>query len=243
MAIFHLFIATCALFILVLNFIYNVRAKRLIFSKLLYLERRMWDDAALLSCAQTDGIPLPYHGEWRATPDFIAPIVSHIRKSRPSLVVELGSGVSTYWIAKALSHNGTGRLISIDHDERFMLETKSHIYAAGMSDVVEFRFAPLGGEPLWYNRSEIENISDIDVLVVDGPPVNLGADRAEAVKFFCNRLSDEGSIYFDDASRLGDRCSIEAALERAERFEFTFLQSEKGICIAKLRVEKLSVGY
>ncbi len=46
-------------------------------------------------------------------------IYHNIRKYKPQYVLECGSGLSTIIILRALKENGSGKLISVDEDEKF----------------------------------------------------------------------------------------------------------------------------
>ncbi len=219
-----------ALFILALVNIWQVvETKRSMLDRLRQLERRSWDNPALIACAQTDGYPLPYHGEWAATPDFISPIIRHVRVRQPLKVVELGSGVSTYWLAKSLNLNGIGRLISIDHDADYLSRTREHIEAAGLENCVEFRHSPLTSAPSWYDMAFLSDLEEIDLLIIDGPPLILGADRSKALEFFADRLAVKAEIFVDDARREDERKSFQRILDHDKRLSGTFIENEKGL--------------
>jgi predicted O-methyltransferase YrrM len=151
---------------------------------------------------------------------------------KPGVVVELGSGVSTYWLARTIRANGKGCLFSIDHDEGFMAETKSHLEAVNLEKEVNFRLAPLTEGPTWYTQLLLNDINGIDLLVVDGPPIVLGADRGFALTYFADRLNDGATVFFDDTGRVADRESIRRAQRLDDRFDLDFIDSEKGYCVA-----------
>ena len=59
--------------------------------------------------------PIPPTRSWAASPDLLLTITEIVRKYRPGLVVELGSGVSTLVAAKA----GARKVVSIDNSYEF----------------------------------------------------------------------------------------------------------------------------
>src|SRR5262245_16857483 len=61
-----------------------------------------------------------------------------IRRKRPDLVLEYGSGYSTVAMAKALKDNGTGRLISLETSAEWASLTRSRL-SAELAQIVQLR--------------------------------------------------------------------------------------------------------
>lgn len=61
-----------------------------------------------------------------------------IRKSRPELVLEYGSGYSTYVIAETLRQIGRGQMISIELDSEWLAISKARL-PSPLQQIVEFR--------------------------------------------------------------------------------------------------------
>lgn len=125
-------------------------------------------------------------------------------------VVELGSGLSTVWMAAAAAREGRGiRIISFDHDERWGRETREALSRLDLEGVAEVRLAPL--EPLpeaepgdvpWYAVGAMADLPLIDLLVVDGPPAATGAyARRPAVPVLEPRLQERATVVLDDTDR------------------------------------------
>jgi hypothetical protein len=163
--------------------------------------------------------PLPAMGGYALGADLGVEIVTHILAEKPSLVVELGSGVSTLVTAYALEQAGGGRLVSIEHNPEWVEITRERLALHGFprSGVdVEVRHAPLlsvsGVSPAtqWYDLAAIEDLRDIGLLTVDGPP-NAGGDLARypALPKLAERLADSATIVVDDAGRIPETAMIE----------------------------------
>src|SRR3546814_19135136 len=75
---------------------------------------------ALLHRINLPADALPHLGSWKADTFFLHRIVDIIECLRPATVVELGSGASSLVIAKALSLNGGGPLVSYDQHAPFI---------------------------------------------------------------------------------------------------------------------------
>ena len=67
----------------------------------------------------TPRFPLPSMSRWTAYPDLAETIVHECMMNKPSLVVELGSGISTLITAYVLEQHGEveAQIISLDHNE------------------------------------------------------------------------------------------------------------------------------
>lgn len=148
-------------------------------------------------------------------------VINDILINHRKFVVECGSGVSTYFIAKVLRSYG-GHLITIDHDLDWLETLKQILSQEGLNDQVTFVHAPLVpsnlaiGECKWYDACILDRImecgSRIDYLLVDGPPAimrNLKYSRYPAVPYFKQYLADDYVIALHDIDRLPERRIIE----------------------------------
>ncbi|MEU3016666.1 class I SAM-dependent methyltransferase [Nocardiopsis sp. NPDC007018] len=189
--------------------------------------------------AYLDAAPFmpPLRG-WAASPDVLRLLVRLIDRHRPELVVECGSGASSVWLGYALRRAGTGRLVAIEHEERYADLSRDLVAAHGLDDLVEVRYAPLTeaepdlagqasdgpdeSRPLWYDLSRLDDLDRVGLLFVDGPPQATGAQaRYPAVPALLPRLTDDAVVVLDDADRpderaLGERWVREFGLLRAE---------------------------
>jgi protein-L-isoaspartate O-methyltransferase len=99
---------------------------------------------------------IPPTRSWAASPDLLLLISETVKKNKPSLVVELGSGVSTLVTAKS----GARKVISIDNSEEFGGKTRELLKEHKVRGV-EIRIAPLrpyanGSD--WYDTSTIKDL-------------------------------------------------------------------------------------
>lgn len=156
--------------------------------------------------------PMPPSGRWALNPHSLLGLFSLVRRERPRVVVELGSGTSTVWIGYALAANGdvgNARLISLDHDEAFAEQSRESVRLhADRTAATEVRFAPLRSVRLgdeeyqWYDPTALADVRDIDLLLIDGPPGSTGPlARYPALPLLEDRLSDDAVIVLDDAGR------------------------------------------
>jgi predicted O-methyltransferase YrrM len=159
--------------------------------------------------------PLALSNAFAASPDLLERLVSVIRERRPSLVLELGSGTSTVVMAYALEQLGSGRIISIDHDAVFAERVAEVLAEHRLQGIAEIRHAPLveididGAMMQWYDPLVFNGIDSIDLLLVDGPPGQLGPlARYPAMPILKPRLRPEALVILDDGDRAGERGAV-----------------------------------
>lgn len=150
-------------------------------------------------------------------PNSVTTILNDIIINKRKMVVECGSGISTYFIAKILRKYG-GRLISIDHDQDWLLTLTGILEAEDLLQVVDFIHAPLVCSELsldngaWYDTAvldqHVKDKNDIDLLIVDGPPANDRLtlySRYPALPYFYTHLNRSFSIFLHDIVRKPER--------------------------------------
>jgi predicted O-methyltransferase YrrM len=173
------------------------------------LERTIRCSEDLATIAPRLGPLLDGLGNWAVDADF-ARLVAEEAKRRPGLVVELGSGVSTWLVASVLAESDTGRLISVDHDPHFAARTDERLE----SDRVQVVLAPLrrqvfgDTETEWYDvETVLAALPDdpIDLLVVDGPPMASTWSRRPAIEVLGPRLAPGAVVLLDDGRRRQER--------------------------------------
>jgi predicted O-methyltransferase YrrM len=155
--------------------------------------------------------PMPSSGRWAMDPTGLLEVLYLIARKRPKVVVELGSGTSSIWIAYALEKDG-GRLISVEHERDFADRTRSLLELHEVSHLAEVRLAELnqlninGEEFPWYSVDAFRDINEIDLLLVDGPPGSLGETaRYPALHVLESRLAPNAVVILDDADRSGEQ--------------------------------------
>lgn len=147
---------------------------------------------------------------WAALPATVLALVQQVRDLPPAaVVVELGSGASTVWMALEAKRRGDGiRIISFDHDADFAKVTQRALERNGVDDIVELRVAPLEpmqtvhGEQLWYAPEHWESLADVALVFVDGPPGITGPlARYPAVEALADKLAPGAVVVLDDTNR------------------------------------------
>ena len=178
---------------------------------------------------------MPATRGWAASPDFLLQLSDRVLQERPQVVVELGSGVSTLVLAYALKHTGQGRLLSIDHEEHYAQQTMEMLKKHGFDREVRILKAPLviqnveGFEYKWYDLSQHEIPENIDMLIVDGPPMRVQRHaRYPALPLLESRLSERALVIMDDGDRQDEREIVAQWCARDGSWETVEWQVEKG---------------
>jgi predicted O-methyltransferase YrrM len=191
------------------------------------------------------GRALPPTRGWSASPDFLLLIASHARAARPRMVLECGSGTSTVVIARALQLNGVGHVHSLEHDPTFAAETREHLRRNGLTEwatVIDSPLRPHRLEAQEYSWYEIERIPDgqIDLLVVDGPPMPIGLEaRYPAGPVLFPRLNPGAVVFLDDADRMDEKRIVERWQGKFEKMQVRRHDCEKG-CVSLMIANELS---
>jgi hypothetical protein len=172
--------------------------------------------------------PLPSMGDWAMQPSALVTMYHLVRRHRPDLVVELGSGSSTVILGHAVQAYG-GRILSVEHDERFAEATRQALDAHGLTDTCSVAVAPLvdveveGVTRRWYDPAVFDGLEGIGVLVVDGPPELTGPQaRFPAVPWLRDRLAHGAYVVLDDVHREDERrilAAWDARFPELERVE------------------------
>lgn len=162
---------------------------------------------------------LPTVGGWALSPSGLLWLTRYIAKEKPEMIVECGSGTSTLWCAMALRRNGHGRLVAMDHKPDFAAKTRDALARHGLSDWAEVVDAPLvptatpRGNFDWYDTTGVR-ASNIDLLLVDGPPQATGQHaRYPALFILEKKFAAHAAVLLDDTHRADERECMEFWLE------------------------------
>jgi predicted O-methyltransferase YrrM len=182
--------------------------------------------------------PLPSMRDYAVAPDFACRLASLILATRPSTIVEFGSGVSTLVAAYAVKKNGIGIVHSVEHDSKWCAQTGSTLEEHGLSSLVTLRHAPLkvmwlsGANWMWYDTDALQLPPAIDVLVVDGPPANPGRlARYPALPVVRTSLSGQAVVLVDDADRPDETAMVARWTEEYGPAAVSWRPTERGLAV------------
>lgn len=181
-------------------------------------ESRSVEAALQLHARFSPRAPMPPSGKWAMDARGLLELVALVQSQDVTTVVELGGGTSTVWLAYALEQTG-GRLVSIDHDSTYGEVTRWNIERHRLGEIADVRIAPLRpwdgeGTSPWYATDAFSGLSDIDLLLVDGPPASTAPDaRYPALPVLLGQLSEGALVVLDDADRSTEKRIVERWLE------------------------------
>ncbi len=186
----------------------------------------------------------PRMGGWAASADVVLRIVDELLANEPKVVVECGSGASTVWMALVIREFGLpSHIVALEHDEKFATATRLQLERLGVSDHAEVRLTPLrttnvipGHTTPWYDPTLLQDLNDIGLLFVDGPPGGTGAQaRLPAVPVLMGRLADVCTIVVDDLHRPEEQAIVERWRDLLDDFDHEVLPGEKPAAILTRR--------
>lgn len=161
--------------------------------------------------------PFPHQG-FEITGEEAAFLTHLIRRHRPRLIMELGSGSSTFLFAAALRANGSGRLIAVEHEREHARQTAQFLAQADLSDWVQLVTVPLTERRIgdrdfqWYDLDALlGTLSErIDLLFIDGPPGKMQSlSRYPALPLLKPHLSPQALVFVDDGGREDETRMVE----------------------------------
>jgi predicted O-methyltransferase YrrM len=180
--------------------------------------------------------PMPATRGYPASPDLLLLLVDLVRQTRPSLVLECGSGTSTLWFARALRHFGIeGRVVALEHEKEYAEQTRRYLEDHELGDLAEVREAPLetfligDSEWRWYAARAWTDLDDVGLLFVDGPPANTAEKaRFPALPLLADRLAQTAIIVADDVVREDEREIVDEWLTAYPEFTAEKVRLEAG---------------
>lgn len=179
--------------------------------------------------------PMPALRGWAASPDVLRLLAEQMRRRRPKLIVECGSGSSSIWLGYLAECLAPARVVCLEHDERFAENSRDLIDAHDLGDVVEVRLAPLtewksGTRTYsWYDTEALADLTDIGLLFVDGPPGTVCPQaRYPAIPLLLPRCGAEAVVVLDDTRREEEKAISDRWLADHPELERSVLPFDKG---------------
>ena len=175
--------------------------------------------------------PIPSTRSWAASPDVLLTLLDLAKSSKPTRILDLGSGMSTLVLAKSAPQ---ATITSIDNSAEYAGKTKNLLAAHGVTNV-DVRIAPLAPHASgveWYDLSQLNDVTNIDFLFIDGPPGSKNPKaRHPAIAECISTLSHNAVIVIDDAGREGEKDMAHEFAKLLPSHTLEFLSHEKGTAI------------
>jgi predicted O-methyltransferase YrrM len=175
--------------------------------------------------------PIPSTRSWAASPDVLLTLLHHAKRSNPKTILDLGSGMSTLVLAKSAP---AAKVFSIDNSSEYAGKTKEMLSLHKVINA-EVRVAPLMAHASgidWYDVSQLADISDIDLLFIDGPPGSKNDRARHPALYEClSKLSPRAIVVIDDAGRDGEKDMAQEFAKALPNHSLEFLSHEKGTAV------------
>lgn len=183
-------------------------------------------------------LPLPPMRGWAGSPDFLLFLARRMLETKPNVVVECSSGVSTVVAARCLQRMGVGHVYSLEHDAAYAEKTRRLLGEYGLQSWATVLDAPLTTQPgstPWYADGVLPaDLSPIDLLVVDGPPAATAPmARYPALPRLIDRMAPAFAILVDDADRADERAMLERWRREIPGIQLTRIAAEKGLALVQ----------
>ena len=185
--------------------------------------------------------PIDFFAGWAASSELASTYIKEIQTKKPRIIVEAGSGVSTIVAGYVLKRFSIpGKVVSLDHDEKYAELTRQQIMLHGLQDFCEVVHTPItsftiaGNQHKWYDISKYSFEKDsVDLLLVDGPIEKLQKSaRYPAFPLMKEFLGKNACIIVDDANRPDEQNMVSAWMKEMKNATRMNVPSEKGIiCI------------
>lgn len=182
--------------------------------------------------------PIGYMAGYAASPELARTVYEKVIELKPDYVVELGSGITSIISAYGLEHNGTGLLLSIDHNEKYMQLTINQLKNHGLDNRATVKYGKLTNQKvndhnkIWYDISNITFEKPIDLLLIDGPPEQIQSKaRYPALPLLFTYLSESSVIILDDAKRPSTQEVIKDWQKEFPVFCYRYIDTDRGIGI------------
>jgi glycosyltransferase involved in cell wall biosynthesis len=181
---------------------------------------------------------------WVVLPDFIQHFIELVKESKPSTIVECGSGLSTLVGGYMVKNKIIKNFISIEHEEQFYEATLDDLKKHTLEKYVTLLYAPLkrisinGEEWFWYNTDRFETtINQIDLLLVDGPPGKIQKhSRYPAFPLLKKFFHKNTAVVLDDSNRPDEKEIINRWLFENPGFCASQFKTEKGMCVLNKKI-------
>ena len=184
--------------------------------------------------------PLPVNENWSAAADFLQLIADHCLANKPDVMVECSSGVTTLVLAGCCRLNGRGHVYSLENGDEFVAKTREQLAEFSLAGFATVIHAPLehrtagGDDYLWYRLDDL-NATNIDMLVIDGPPGFLQKhSRYPAIPLLYDRLSDDCVVFVDDAARDDEIAIVELWRAMYPSFGHNYIATERGCAVLNI---------
>jgi len=168
-------------------------------------------------------------------------LVQTIFLNRPRKILECGIGLSTRLIAESISQIGEGKLISLEHDIKWVEIIEASLKKEKLNRFVEFNYVPLKKYQMenesfeWYSKiDKINSEGPYDLILIDGPPSVKPTDpgRVGALFVLMPSIKKGTIILLDDGNRESEKNAVNVWMKHYKgMFKSNIVDLKKGLWI------------
>jgi predicted O-methyltransferase YrrM len=177
---------------------------------------------------------IPYTRNWSAAADFLQLIVDYCLQTKPALILECSSGLTTLMLARCCQINGQGRVVSLEDGAEFAANIRRYLDQYGLGQYAMVIHAPLQRVTLddleyaWYATDAIPD-GIIEMLVIDGPSSFIQKkSRYPALPLLHSKLAQGCRVFLDDAARPDEQDTVALWHEKYPDLALEFIETERG---------------
>ena len=177
---------------------------------------------------------------WSISPDFGYLVTRNILDEKPDTVIEFGSGLTTLLVGLALKKNGTGKIVSIDQDEKYFDKTKRLISKFRLEDYVDLKLCSIetihlhGKQRKWYATQFLDKIDTVQMIIVDGPPGSI-QDKARypALPVLYDKIDKHFICFVDDYNRTAEEQMVDDWMNMYPDISLEKINTETGAALIR----------
>lgn len=165
-----------------------------------------------------------------AEEDFLIVLAEYILKTKPTVIVEAGPGVSTLVMARAMQlNNFEAKLTTMEHVPKYNDRIVGWLQDRNLFHYVNAKCFELQGLPPFYRYNF--RIGRIDMLVADGPPDSIHPMAKYGIKRLFKSLAPGASVFFNGMKSPGGKSMRDILVWELHDYKFTNVDTKAGILI------------
>jgi len=181
------------------------------------LLRSIWDDLMIdPSCSHDITTSLDYERrlmlkadelpttDWSMTRAALIELETYLYREQPRKILEMGSGLSSVVLAHYARNTGAS-VTTLEHDRHYLRQTQALLRDRDLDRNIDLVYSELCDTPPVYIHPLP---SEIDFLVIDGPPERLGG-RAATLPDALPHMADKWVAWLDDGDRPGEQAAVD----------------------------------
>ena len=185
--------------------------------------------------------PLWHKDGFSACSDYLNIVAREILIRKPKQILECGSGLSTIVSSYILQRNNLGKIHSLEHLNWVVDAVNKELKYHNLSEYSKVVHSPLQevstslGTQMWYKHDIIDELGEIDMVIVDGPPKHTNKmARFPVLELVYEKLAKDAIIIMDDADRKDEKEILIIWKQKYPNSNIRKIQTQKGAVIIEI---------